>query len=126
MNKKLIRLTESDLHRIVKESVNKTLNEMDDNNTSVSLPTSNSLDRCIDILSDTLRLFKQANLKSKFDPSVAATLRQSGMVDDEVVSKIVKIHQLIHQLDYMDISRIKTSNGETLTQMDNRKFYSNI
>ena len=29
MNKKLIRLTESDLHRIVKESVNKILNEMD-------------------------------------------------------------------------------------------------
>lgn len=28
MNKKLIRLTESDLHRIVKESVNKILNEM--------------------------------------------------------------------------------------------------
>ena len=27
MNKKLIRLTESDLHRIVKESVNKTLKE---------------------------------------------------------------------------------------------------
>lgn len=34
MNKKLIRLTESDLHRIVKESVNKVLNEVwdiDDN-----------------------------------------------------------------------------------------------
>ena len=29
MNKKLIRLTESDLHRIVKESVNKVLNEED-------------------------------------------------------------------------------------------------
>ena len=29
MNKKLIRLTESDLHRIVKESVNKILREMD-------------------------------------------------------------------------------------------------
>ena len=29
-NKKLIRLTESDLHRIVKESVNKILNEIDD------------------------------------------------------------------------------------------------
>lgn len=29
MNKKLIRLTESDLHRIVKESVNKVLNEID-------------------------------------------------------------------------------------------------
>ena len=28
MNKKLIRLTESDLHRIVKESVNKVLNEV--------------------------------------------------------------------------------------------------
>ena len=28
-NKKLIRLTESDLHRIVKESVNKVLNEID-------------------------------------------------------------------------------------------------
>jgi hypothetical protein len=28
MNKKLIRLTESDLHRIVKESVNKILNEV--------------------------------------------------------------------------------------------------
>ncbi len=28
MNKKLIRLTESDLHRIVKESVNRVLNEM--------------------------------------------------------------------------------------------------
>lgn len=28
MNKKLIRLSESDLHRIVKESVNKVLNEM--------------------------------------------------------------------------------------------------
>ena len=27
MNKKLIRLTESDLHRIVKESVNRVLNE---------------------------------------------------------------------------------------------------
>lgn len=48
------------------------------------------------------------------------------MVDDEVVSKLVKIHQLIHQLEYMDISRIKTSNGETLTQMDNRKFHSKI
>ena len=30
MNKKLIRLTESDLHRIVKESVNKVLNEIGD------------------------------------------------------------------------------------------------
>lgn len=30
MNKKLIRLTESDLHRIVKESVNKILNEIGD------------------------------------------------------------------------------------------------
>ena len=29
MNKKLIRLTESDLHQIVKESVNKILNELD-------------------------------------------------------------------------------------------------
>ena len=29
MNKKLIRLTESDLHRIVKESVNRILNEVD-------------------------------------------------------------------------------------------------
>ena len=28
MNKKLIRLTESDLHRIVRESVNKVLNEV--------------------------------------------------------------------------------------------------
>ena len=28
MNKKLIRLTESDLHRIVKESVNKVLNQL--------------------------------------------------------------------------------------------------
>ena len=28
MNKKLIRLTESDLHRVVKESVNKVLNEV--------------------------------------------------------------------------------------------------
>lgn len=33
MNKKLIRLTESDLHRIVKESVNRILNEY--GNTSV-------------------------------------------------------------------------------------------
>ncbi len=31
MNKKLIRLTESDLHRIVKESVNKILNESQSN-----------------------------------------------------------------------------------------------
>lgn len=31
MNKKLIRLTESDLHRIVKESVNKILKENDEN-----------------------------------------------------------------------------------------------
>lgn len=30
MNKKLIRLTESDIHRIVKESVNKILNEIGD------------------------------------------------------------------------------------------------
>ena len=30
MNKKLIRLTESDLHRIVRESVNKVLNEIGD------------------------------------------------------------------------------------------------
>lgn len=30
MNKKLIRLTESDLHRIVKESVNRVLNEIGD------------------------------------------------------------------------------------------------
>lgn len=30
MNKKLIRLTESDLHRIVKESVNRILNEIGD------------------------------------------------------------------------------------------------
>ena len=29
MNKKVIRLTESDLHRIVKESVNKVLTEVD-------------------------------------------------------------------------------------------------
>lgn len=29
-SKKLIRLTEVDLHRIVKESVNKVLNEIDD------------------------------------------------------------------------------------------------
>ena len=29
MNKKLIRLTESDLHKIVKESVNKVLTELD-------------------------------------------------------------------------------------------------
>lgn len=29
MSKKLIRLTESDLHRVIKESVNKILNEMD-------------------------------------------------------------------------------------------------
>ena len=28
MNKKLIRLTESDLHRIIKESVNNILNEL--------------------------------------------------------------------------------------------------
>ena len=32
MNKKLIRLTESDLHRIVRESVNKVLNEIGDTN----------------------------------------------------------------------------------------------
>ena len=32
MNKKLIRLTEQDLHRIVKESVNKVLNEIGDTN----------------------------------------------------------------------------------------------
>ena len=32
MNKKLIRLTESDLHRIVKESVNRVLNEIGDTN----------------------------------------------------------------------------------------------
>ena len=31
MNKKLIRLTESDLHRIVKESVNRILKENDEN-----------------------------------------------------------------------------------------------
>jgi hypothetical protein len=32
MNKRLIRLTESDLHRIVKESVNNVLNEIGDTN----------------------------------------------------------------------------------------------
>lgn len=32
MNKKLIRLTESDLHRIVKESVNRVLNEIGNTN----------------------------------------------------------------------------------------------
>ena len=126
MNKKLIRLTENDLHKIVKESINKTLNEMDENNTSSSLVTQNSLDKSIDILSDTLELLYQAHSKSKFCPTVAAILRQSGVVDDEAVSKNVKIHQLIHQLEYMDISRIKTSNGETFTQMSNRKFHSKI
>ena len=35
MNKKLIRLTESDLHRIVKESVNKILNEVLDTTDSI-------------------------------------------------------------------------------------------
>ena len=29
MNKKLIRLTESDLHKVIKESVNKVLTELD-------------------------------------------------------------------------------------------------
>ena len=36
MNKKVIRLTESDLHRIVKESVNKVLREAEDGNISMN------------------------------------------------------------------------------------------
>ena len=36
MKKKLIRLTESDLHRIVKESVNKVLTELDTRDRSAS------------------------------------------------------------------------------------------
>lgn len=45
---KIVRLTESDLHRIVKESVNKTLNEMSDSDETImisrtSLPRIRSL-----------------------------------------------------------------------------------
>ena len=59
MNKKLIRLTESDLHRIVKQSVNRVLKESsyDYMNTLVSIK--NSRDVC--------KLFKYRVLEQKID-----------------------------------------------------------
>lgn len=93
MNKKLIRLTENDLHKIVKRSVNKILREGIDDITPLSTHIHNNQDTDLETLGnivDELRKVKEGGALSKWNPTIAARLRKSGLVDTETVKRLLK------------------------------------
>lgn len=123
MNKKLIRLTESDLHRIVKRSVNKVLREGINDITPLSTHIQNNQDADLETLGnivDDLRKVKEGGALSKWNPTIAARLKKSGLVDTETVQAITQISLLIYRLGNMDFSHKRVYNGETFDDTWNR------
>ena len=59
MNKKLIRLTESDLHKIVKESVNRMLNESDSSDIQNKL-----IDYCLPMFTKVLKKYPNIEVET--------------------------------------------------------------
>lgn len=121
--KRAIRLNEADLHRIVKESVNKVLNEGINDITPLSTHIQKNQDTDLEKLGnivDELRKVREGGTLSKWNPSIAARLKKSGIVDIETVQTISKISQLIYALGNMDFSHKRVYNGETWDDIHNR------
>ena len=75
MNKKLIRLTEQDLHRIVKESVGKMLREGINDITPLSTHIQNNQDADLETLGnivDDLKKVKEGGALSKWNPTITS------------------------------------------------------
>ena len=123
MNKKFIQVTESDLHKIVKESVNRVLREGIDDITPLSTHIQNNQDTDLETLGnivDELRKVKEGGALSKWNPTIALRLRESGLVDTETVQAITQINLLIYRLGNMDFSHKRVYNGETFDDTWNR------
>ena len=121
--KKKIRMTESALRRIVKESVNKVLREGIDNITPLSTHIQNNQEADLEALGnivDELRKVKEGGALSKWNPGIALRLRKSGLVDTETVQTITQINLLIYRLGNMDFSHKRVYNGETFDDTWNR------
>lgn len=123
MNKKFIQVTESDLHKIVKESVNRVLREGIDDITPLSTHIQNNQDTDLETLGnivDELRKVREGGALRKWNPSIAARLRESGLVDTETVQAVTRINLLIYRLGNMDFSHKRVYNGETFDDTWNR------
>ena len=122
-NRQVIKLTESDLHRIVKRSVNKVLREGINDITPLSTHIQNNQDADLETLGnivDDLRKVKEGGALSKWNPTIAARLKKSGLVDTETVQAITQISLLIYRLGNMDFSHKRVYNGETFDDTWNR------
>ena len=69
---------------------------------------------------DELRKVKEGGALRKWNPSIAARLRESGLVDTETVQAITQINLLIYRLGNMDFSHKRVYNGETFDDTWNR------
>ena len=69
---------------------------------------------------DDLRKVKEGGALSKWNPTIAARLRKSGLVDTETVQAITQINLLIYRLGNMDFSHKRVYNGETFDDTWNR------
>ncbi len=125
MDKKLVKLTESDLHKIVKETVNRVLKEDINNITPLSTHAQNDRDADMEILGNVVSelrgIYNHGSLK-KWSPFVAAKLKSGGAVDEETINTISKISQLIYALGNMDFSHKRTY-GETWDELHNRLYH---
>ena len=111
------------LHKIVKESVNKVLREGINDITPLSTHIQNNQDTDLETLGnivDDLRKVKEGGALSKWNPTIAARLRKSGLVDTETVQAITQINLLIYRLGNMDFSHKRVYNGETFDDTWNR------
>lgn len=123
MNKKLIRLTENDLHKIVKRSVNKVLREGINDITPLSTHIQNNQDADLETLGnivDGLRKVQEGGVLRKWNPTIAARLKNSGLVDTDTIQAVTEINLLIYRLGNMDFSHKRVYNGETFNDTWNR------
>ena len=122
MKNNTLRLTESQLHGIIKESVKKVLREMDGTTPPIN-NVQNSQDADLETLGnivDDLRRLKEGGALRKWNPSIAARLRESGLVDAETIQAVTQINLLIYRLGNMDFSHKRVYNGETFDDTWNR------
>ena len=123
MKNNTLRLTESQLRGIIKESVKKVLREMDGTTPPPINNVQNSQDADLETLGnivDDLRRVKEGGALRKWNPSIAARLRESGLVDAETIQAVTQINLLIYRLGNMDFSHKRVYNGETFDDTWNR------
>ena len=115
MNKKLIRLTESDLHRIVRESVNNVLNEVTYTTDYLNGIPNTDEDLCTLIFG---RTFKAVGELNELIQEIDQQMPQSGK---KRFGKVIKALQKSY--DYMEKARLLTDRISNEIRFGSKKTY---